>query len=113
MSTQARIILSWVAVAAAFALSVLDLFSPRMFGDPSIIAPLTAAYVLRYELRPIIPREQAPPRLWLLVPVGAFVLYLLLPINALLGVTISTAAIWSVRDDMSIHRHRSHEHTPA
>ena len=68
------------------------------------------AYLLRYDVRPEIPRERAPSRRWLIVPLGSFLLYMILTADILLVVAIVTAAIWGVRDDMSIYRHRSHEH---
>jgi len=108
MNTLTRIILSWIAVLLAALLLMLGLFSPGLFGDPTILMPLIAAYVLRYEIRPEIPRDRAPSRRWLSIPLGLFALYVILPAATYLLGAIITALIWAVFDDLSIYRHHKH-----
>ncbi|HEY1172589.1 MAG TPA: hypothetical protein VGH19_14560 [Verrucomicrobiae bacterium] len=108
MNTLTRIILSWIAVLFAALLPFLGLFSPGMFGDPTILIPLIAAYVLRYEFRPEIPRDRAPSRRWLSIPIGLFAIFVIIPASTYLLGAMITAIIWAVFDDLSIYRHHIH-----
>ncbi len=107
MTPLTRIILSWIAVLFAVTLPMLGLFRPGMFIDPTMVTPWIAAYVLRYEIRPAIPRGRAPSRRWLSIPLGLFALYVILPATNYLLAAMITATIWAVLDDLSIYRHHA------
>ena len=107
MSPLTRIILSWIAVLFAVTLPMLGLFSAGLFIDPAMFTPWIAAYVLRYEIGPALPRDRAPSRRWLSIPLALFALLVILPTTTYLLGAMITAIIWAVLDDLSIYRHHA------